>query len=66
MYAFSMDAALHVSAWRDRLARRQRRIDRQYTTQRFTHTASERSIRGAVAGFVFINSTDRKEVNSHE
>jgi hypothetical protein len=55
--------ALYV-AWRNRPAR-QRRFDRQDNT-RFSHTTPERSIRGAVAGFVFINSTDRKEVNSHD
>lgn len=65
MYAFSMNAALHVSAWRDRLARRQHcRAQKQFT--RFTRTTPVRSTRGAVAGFVFINLTDRKEVNSHE
>jgi len=65
MYAFSMNAALHATAWRNRLARLQSRLDRQQQT-RFSHTTPERSIRRAVAGFVFINSTDRKEVNSHE
>lgn len=54
--------ALYV-AWRDRPARR-RRFDRQHNT-RYSHTTPERSIRGAVAGFVFIHLTDRKEVNSH-
>ena len=65
MYAFSMNAALHVPAWRNCPARRTHsRADKQFT--RFQFTTSERSIRGFVAGFVFINLTDRKEVNSHE
>lgn len=55
--------ALYV-AWRNRPAR-QRLLDRQNDT-RFSHTTPEWSIRNAVAGFVFFNSTDRKEVNSHE
>ncbi len=63
MYAFSTNAALH-SAWRDRLARQHSRLDSKDNT-RFSHTTSDWSIRGAVASFVFINSTDRKEVNSH-
>ncbi len=63
MYAFSKNAVLH-SAWRDRLARQQTRIARQQDT-RFSYTTSDWSIRSKVASFVFINSTDRKEVNSH-
>lgn len=59
------NAALHAAAWRNSLARRTHdRQDKQFT--RFQHTTSERSIRGAVAGFVFSNLTDRKEVSSHE
>ncbi len=62
---YCKNAAKHVAAWRSCLARRTHgRNDKQYT--RFQHTTSERSIRGAVAGFVFINLKDRKEVSSHE
>lgn len=63
MYAFSTNAALQV-AWRDRPARQHSRLDRKDNT-RFSNTTSDWSIRGAVASFDFINSTDRKEVNSH-
>lgn len=55
--------ALYV-AWRNR-PDRQRRFDSKHNT-RFSHTTPEWSIRRAVAGFVFFNTTDRKEVNSHE
>ncbi len=55
--------ALYV-AWHNRPAQ-QRRFDSKHNT-RFSHTTPEWSIRIAVASFVFINSTDRKEVNSHD
>ena len=59
------NAALHAAAWRNSRARRTHdRQDKQFA--RFQHTTSERSIRGAVTGFVFTNLTDRKEVSSHE
>jgi hypothetical protein len=64
MQKLSMSSAMHRSAWRDRLVRQQNRLE--HTRQRFSHTTPDRSDRGAVASFVFINSADRKEVNSHE
>ena len=65
MHELSMSSALHCLAWRNRLVRQQSRLEQQ-TTTRFSHTNPDRSVRVAVAGFVFINLTDRKEVNSHE
>jgi len=64
MQKLSMSSAMHRSAWRDRLVRLHTRLE--HNTQRYSHTTPDRSDRGEVAGFVFINSTDRKEVNSHE
>jgi len=74
MQKLSMSSAMHQSAWRDRLARQQTRLEHtrfeeiriEQTAQRFSHTTPDRSDRGAVASFVFINPADRKEVNSHE
>lgn len=61
MYGFMQNPAC-IPAWRNRLAW----ASGSKTVTRLSHTTSVRSFRGAVASFVFINSTNRKEVNSHD